>query len=231
MIFVCATPVVLRGKLPFASRLYAYPSEPEPPPQSGFTICDSGAYGLSKRNQAIDFAHMKKLNAHYQKYEALDDFPRIAVAPDQYLSPSKTMRNWHQWHDAGFGSIAPVIQCRKEKEIDLNIIQTQINFYAQFQPPFIFFSNPALRGIEAQKNHINIALDMIRAALPKAWIHILGAGWDLDDIAVWRETGPNSIDTIAYYTAAQSKTAWGAPAKKLIELSQNNAIAAINKTL
>ncbi len=50
---------------------------------------------------------------------------------------------------------------------------------------------------------------MARRAVPGVWIHILGAGWSPEDISTWREIGPDSIDSIAYYAAAQNGEAWG----------------------
>ena len=215
----------------FASRLYAYTSAPEPLSGNGFVICDSGAFGLSQYGRSIDFAHMQKLNRHYRQYEAGAGFPRVACAPDQYLSPSATMRNWSRWHDAGFCSVAPVIQCQKPKQIDLHSVQLQINFYMPYEPSFIFFSNPGLRSIEAERQNIKYAFEMIRGALKNAWIHVLGAGWDLLDIAAWRKIGPDSIDTIAYYSAAQSGTVWGEAGTSVAETAIHNARAAIKNTM
>ena len=34
------------------------------------------------------------------------------------------------------------------------------------------------------------------------WIHLLGAGWDLDDIKAWKSSKYiDSMDSIAYYTS------------------------------
>ena len=31
------------------------------------------------------------------------------------------------------------------------------------------------------------------------WLHVLGAGWSLEDIKNWQSLGSDSIDSIAYY--------------------------------
>jgi hypothetical protein len=55
---------------------------------------------------------------------------------------------------------------------------------------------------------------VVRAGLTpygRGWVHVLGAGWDAADVAQWRRCGPDSIDSIAYYTAALQGVCWAAP--------------------
>jgi hypothetical protein len=214
MIYVCPVPQPLRGQLLHYSRLYAYPVEPEPPDGSGFVILDSGAFGLAMARRKMDDEYIAALAAHYARYAG----ERVlCVAPDEYLNPRRTMANYAAWRSA---PVVPVIQSSRRRTVDAYDVRRQVQFYSEYlsnipryrDRPVIAFSNPALYAAEKPLPVWRTLCAVIRAHIPDAWIHVLGAGWSPDDIRVWRETGVNSIDSIAYYTSAQSGEAWSGQA-------------------
>lgn len=212
MKYVLPIPRELRGRLNEFSRLYAYPTKPEPPPVGGFVIMDSGAFGLSQRGGSIDAPYMRKLSSHYREHGASNIFPVIAVAPDEFLNPHRTMQNWTFWHNESMGRIAPVIQFKKTKQIDLFAVLNQAEFYRDFDTPFVCVSNPSLHGIEALDSPIWRVFDFVRNKMDAMWIHVLGAGWSPECIAAWRKVGGfDSMDSVAYYSAAQQQTSWIGP--------------------
>ena len=49
--------------------------------------------------------------------------------------------------------------------------------------------------------HLNQVFKYMKEELRVDWIHILGAGWSLQDIKDWQDVGYyDSMDSIAYYT-------------------------------
>jgi hypothetical protein len=222
--FVCCVPKELRGRLLDFPRLYAYPTAPEP--ARDFVILDSGAFEMSMRGKQIDEMHMKKMNDHYQKFGASNDKPVIGVAPDVFLNPAATMKNWQTWNANHYAPVAPVIQFTAMKKIDLYSVMKQVKFYGVH--PFAFISNPGLRGAEAWSRSFQHAVNLVRENMKPNWIHILGAGWDRQDVADWKRiSGIDSIDTIAYYTAAREGVAWSGVADDDWKVTAiNNAVMA-----
>lgn len=211
MIYVAAMPATLRGQFADQPRLYAYPAEPEP---GELIILDSGAYALAQQGRRIDAEHMRALAAHYTAHRAGHARPIVAVAPDEYLSPRRTMANWRWWQERIGTPVAPVIQFTKPRRTDLYAILQQCRAYAAHKPPFVLVSNPGYRGVQAVNDAAFVeAVRLIRQWLPGAWLHFLGAGWDAADLRAWAKWGGfDSMDSIAYYTAAQNGEAWdGAP--------------------
>lgn len=206
MIYVTAVPTALRGMLLDHSRLYAYPAEPElPPPDGGFVILDSGAFGLAKRGGRMTKRWMRGLAEHYRRYGGENI---ICIAPDVYLSPDATQRNWLWWQEEVGVPVAPVIQFRQERRLDLYGAVEQARFYGQWSPPFVAISNPALRAQEC-RDVMPALCRLVRSASGATWLHNLGAGWDVADVRAWRDMRSfDSIDSIAYYTAAQGGERW-----------------------
>lgn len=205
--YVLPVPWFLRGKLQGKNRLYAYPTVPETITKNEFVILDSGAFGLSQRGEVMDFEYMKKLSTHYKKYNASDEFPYIAIAPDEFMNPTQTMENYKLWINNDLGRVAPVLQFKKAKQLDIWTIVEQCRFYLQYKPQFVAISNPSMNAIEAKKTMPQIVA-VVRKILQPKWIHNLGAGWNAADAAEWLQQGFDSIDSIAYYTDAINAKSW-----------------------
>lgn len=222
--YVLPVPRELRGALLDYSRLYALPAEPEPPPASGFIILDSGAFALAQRGKSITTAHMKRLAAHYRRFAG----ERVwCCAPDAYLDPAATMRNWRFWRACDYPDVFPVIQFPRARTVDLYAVHKQVEYYRPFAPAFIAVSNNVFCAIEARAAGFRHVFDLIRAALPGVWIHVFGAGWDLHDIRAWSDLGGfDSMDSIAYYTTAQAGQTWGETGANWRETAILNAQAA-----
>ena len=193
------------------SRLYAYPAQPAPSPPGGRSILDSGAFGLSQRGSAIDQHHMRRLAKYYQPYVGQHGY--WCIAPDVFLDPHQTMRNW-EWWQANVGlPVVPVIQFPHKRQINLYSVVKQAHFYAPWRPECVAISNPALRAIES--DGIEQVCQVVRSATGATWLHNLGAGWDPADIAAWRELNCfDSIDSIAYYTDAMGGWLWRRDGKR-----------------
>lgn len=208
MQFVFPVPTYLLGKMFFAARLYAYPTIPEileTTPKSPFVMLDSGAFHLAKAKKgylAMDEAYMSKLALHYEKYKG----ERIyRIAPDVFLNPRQTIKNWERWHKNGYpADIVPVIQCEKKKRYSWKIIYEQTEVYREWQCPIVCFSNPGMRAHESPELLSEI-ITMIRERTGAQHIHNLGAGWDVEDVREWRRQGIfDSIDSISYYNSTRS---------------------------
>ena len=87
MEYVFPVPIFLRRKLLEYKRLYAFPAAPEIKP----FILDSGAFALSKSGKKMNEDYLERLYLHYKKYECWK------VAPDVFLNPIKTMKNFKFW--------------------------------------------------------------------------------------------------------------------------------------
>lgn len=212
MIYVMSMPRELRGRLLAHHRLYAYPQPPEPPPAGGFTILDSGAFGLAKAGAPMSNAHLVRLREHYLRWQA----ERVlCIAPDEFLNAHISMRRFEEWHTAASSPpIVPVIQFHRKRKIDAYSAMKQVEFYSAFPLPrydgraVFAISNPMLRANEATHEWRTVAA-IVRRAIPDAWLHVLGAGWDVHDVANWRDLNAyDSIDSIAYYTDAQAGKCW-----------------------
>jgi len=208
--FILPTPKWLRGHFLDKSRLYAYPTIPEPVQDNCFLILDSGAFGLSMRGEKMDFEYMHKLNEHYISSGANEKHNIIAIAPDEFLSPNATCKNFEYWLSKAYCKVYPVLQCKKKKQIDAFEIQKQCDFYSSLGIDFKFiaFSNPSLNSIQCDKSTVSLVLEIIRDFFPNAWVHNLGAGWNTLDALNWINMGFDSIDSISYYTDAMSKKKW-----------------------
>lgn len=205
MIYVCPRFDKMPPAMLAHCRLYAFPNEPDPPPAGGFDILDSGAFGLSQRGRAMGREHMESLAEYYRPFAGQPGYH--CIAPDVYLDPDRTMRNWRWWQENVALPVVPVIQLRKARRVDLFAVQQQARFYAPWRPAFVAISNPGLRA--GQSRDMVHACRIVREETACAWLHNLGAGWDPRDIAAWRdEAGFDSIDSIAYYTDARDGWLW-----------------------
>lgn len=205
MIYVCPRFDGMPPGVLAHSRLYAYPNELDPPPAGGFVILDSGAFGLAQHGRAMGQEHMEALGRYYEPYAGRPGFH--CIAPDVYLDPGRTVRNWRWWQEHIGLPVVPVIQFRKARQIDLYAALRQAQFYAPWQPGSVAISNPALRAGE-NRDFVH-ACRLVREATGCTWLHNLGAGWDPKDIAAWRDLACfNSIDSIAYYTDARDGWLW-----------------------
>jgi hypothetical protein len=224
MIYVTPVPRELRGRLTSLCRLYAYPAEPEAPPPDGFAILDSGAFGLSQRGEKMTPRWMRGLAEHYRRHGGERV---VCIAPDVFLDPAATVANWHWWQKEPVVTVAPVIQFRHKRKLDVYTAIQQAKAYAPARPPFVAISNPGLRAVEC-RDLMPVICAQVRAITGAKWLHNLGAGWDMADIHAWRNLGCfDSIDSIAYYTAAQDGIDWSARgATTWPERAAHNALAA-----
>lgn len=204
--YVLPIPKQLRGSLLEYNRLYAYPSIPESPAENGFVILDSGAFGLSMQGRSITKTYMAKLNEHYKQNISDNAF---AVAPDVFLNPAKTIRNWKYWHSQDYIDVCPIIQFSEKGMIDLANIRYQVDVYKEHHQKFWLVSNPSICGNYAlSSRNLQTVFEMCRNAGAE-WIHILGAGWSIKDIQVWSlVSGFDSMDSIAYYTSVKQNEYW-----------------------
>lgn len=203
MLYVCPHFDGMTPEMSEHARLYAYPCQPEAP--SSLVILDSGAFGLSQRGRQIGIAHMRQLAEHYRPYAGQPGY--ICIAPDAYLDPRLTMRNWQWWQDHIGLPVAPVIQFTREGQIDVYHGLQQADYYARWQPAALAISNPALTAYGSAG--LAVICATVRRNHPHAWLHNLGAGWTPTDIADWRQSGLfDSIDSTAYYTDAQRGSLW-----------------------
>lgn len=195
MEYIFPIPLWLRDCLLKNKRLYAFPTVPEEKP----FILDSGAFGLSKSGGKMDSEYFERLYKYYQKYRC-----KYSVAPDVFLNPKQSMKNFQIWKDCDHRDyeVWPVIQC-SSKRIEWPLIQYQLDFYTKFFVAFeiLFFSNPSLRSHTYPKD----IFQKIKDKYPVKWIHILGAGWDIQDIQGYANMrGLDSIDSIAWHNSTET---------------------------
>lgn len=185
------------SKIQGISRLFAYPKEPHFENRGEKVILDSGAFGLSLSGGKINLNYMKKLNEHYLKYANKNT---LCIAPDEFLNPQQSMQNFKVWINAGFyKNITAVLQCSKKGIVDTNEIIEQLKFYSKYNVKTYCFSNNALTGEMALSYDLNKIFLFMKDKMQVEWLHVLGAGWSLEDIKNWQSLGSDSIDSIAYY--------------------------------
>lgn len=184
------------SKIDGISRLFAYPTIPTFTNNAQITILDSGAFYLFKSHKTMDKSYMDKLSTHYYRY-ANDN--TICVAPDVAGNTAKSVINFKRWIDAGkYKYISPVLHISKNN-LDINSLFWQIDIYAKYSySNKILFATP-IDAITAKGLGIGKAFDYCKSK-GFNWVHVLGAGWSLKDISIWRTIGNiDSIDSIAYY--------------------------------
>lgn len=175
-------------------RLCAYPHRPT---NSGFCILDSGAFGLSLKNEKMDMDYMENLSGHYEEYGGDN---RVCVAPDEFLNPRQSMMNLVRWQSAGlYSNVAAVIQSSTNRRVDIDELKQQVDFYASRGITTMLFSNNGLRGEDAKAQQLHRLFDYMERK--SKYIHVLGAGWSINDIHAWQKVGGfDSMDSIAPYT-------------------------------
>lgn len=145
-----------------------------------------------------------QLHMFYQSYATHQTY---CIAPDVFLDWQRSIHQWRMWHQRGYHPIIPVIQCPAMKTIDAFSVLQQCTAYGKHA--VVAFSNPGLRGAEAHQLPLRQILSLIRTTMGAHHIHILGAGWDRSDLQHWKTLGGfDSMDSIAYYTAAETHQLW-----------------------
>jgi hypothetical protein len=211
--FVFPIPPKLEGKLINVNKLVAYPRFPEKPDKNCFTIIDSGAFSLYQAGLEIHEKYLKGLAKHYNKYQSKK---YKCVAPDVFTKPKKSIENFKLFKSL-YPELKfyPVFQFNKLKQIDMLSFYTQIQFYKDINLDTIFISNPFLRAVEAKNQGLEDCIKEIKKVFKNSWVHILGAGWDLEDIQKWFSIKDiDSIDSISYYTSAQYRQEFCFPYQK-----------------
>ena len=211
------------SKIKGISRLFAYPKEPHFLNDGLKVILDSGAFGLSLSGGKIDLKYMKKLNEHYLKYS---NERTLCIAPDEFLNPQQSMKNFKIWMESGFDKgITAVLQCSEKGIVNNKEILEQLNFYSKYNVKTYCFSNNALTGETAVSYDLNKIFRFMKEKMKVEWLHVLGAGWSLEDITNWQSLGSDSIDSIAYYST-KNENEFGSlnpidNIKKILEVVEN----------
>ena len=194
MDYVFPIPSWLKGEMLTYKRLYAFPAMPEEKP----FILDSGAFALSKSGKKMDDAYLDQLHKYYTKY------PAYHVAPDVFLNPEKSMDNFDIWCENYPDCLVfPVVQFQV-KEINILVAQYQLDFYFERfkELEVLFISNPSLLAW-------NYPVDFFQEIKNKYqvnYIHLLGAGWNLQDVQRYACLPElDSIDSIAYYNSTNTE--------------------------
>lgn len=179
-------------------RLFAYPAVPLRQ-SCRMTILDSGAYGLSQGKRKMGKSYFLKLSEHYEKYSTEKT---LCVAPDVVCDPQKTMRNFALWKKMGlFSRISPVVQPSGKHDLSIELHMYQIDHYVDLYGTKVIFLSNWLPAKMAIGLGIQRVVDHARKRGVE-YIHVLGAGWSMDDVLLWDTVrGVNSCDSIAYYTA------------------------------
>ncbi len=167
-------------------------------------VLDCGTWGLHTRGKRYAERGFADLAAYYRTHSA-----SWRAAPDEYLRPDRTMENWRDWQRL-FPDVpvAPVIQYQREGRPSASEVLRQLEEYASASSGVLLISNPGMTA-GAWLDHLAWAVAEVKRAVPGVWVHVLGAGWDPVDIALYRRVpGLDSIDSIAYYTDAQRGVAW-----------------------
>ena len=213
--YVLPTPKYLRQPLSEFNfnQLYSFPVVPELPNQEDnkFVFLDSGAFGLDQFKCEISLDYMKKLSAHYEQYKK-GNSNVFCVAPDAFLNPNRTIQNIKRWfkHEL-FPDINVVFQFPVKFRFDLESIEYLLDEYSNIphSKDVAFIANPRLDGAAAQANYDNInrACELIREK-GYSWIHMLGAGWNVDCITKWASFIGSAIDSMDSIAYCNPKTCW-----------------------
>lgn len=187
--------------------LFSYPHNVEERGEK--RILSSGTWGIASMKRGNykerDWQHL------YSWYKENSKFNNTGwyMMPDEYLRPKNTMQNFLRWKKLYPDiDVVPIIQFKREKEIDLLGALEQIEFYMQFNPVRICISNPAMEALQWNK-YLSILGKKIKSYNENCWIHVLGAGWSFADIKNYIVIDEiDSIDTIAYYTDAKQHKVW-----------------------
>lgn len=206
--FICSSHKSLN--LAEFERLYAFPNQPD---LSGdkTVLLDSGAFALSMRNQSMDKAHIESLAKYYNQHGLVRNNVHC-IAADVFKNPSLSMQQYAEFIKTVSRevSISPVLQFPRKGFVDLFSARKQLIFYkknAIVKPRLICVSNHAFDATKCHDALVRLAW-LIRDIFDDVHIHVLGAGFNSLDVARWLQTDVDSIDSISYYTDAQSKMKW-----------------------
>lgn len=175
-------------------------------------VLDSGAFARSfqKMSERVSAdVWMKQLAAWYRITRAQHgDRVRWCVAPDVFGNPMRTYEYWQQWHEHYPDvPVVPVIQLWPKRPRDLMVVIREAKRYPN--QPIIMLSNPAGMNATAWGPLLDTMCKAIREHTGATHIHLLGAGWSLEDIARYQHvTQLDSLDSITYYLAAQRGERW-----------------------
>lgn len=192
------------------NRLYAFPSKPEFFEYDELVILDSGAFGLYKSGGHMSKSYMERLSAHYFEYSNKSE-KVICVAPDVAGDIAGSILNVKKWLDAGlFPRIKPVFHFSARRCIDPNVIKQQIRAYLDigFKLDFVLCPKAGEYGVNAAGTQIKKCFSLLREG-GATHIHLLGAGWDNEDIEGWAKVGGfDTMDSTMYYVAAKRGESW-----------------------
>lgn len=186
------------SKVKGISRLFAFPCKPHFENHGAVTILDSGAFAIhkSKNSYSMGKNYISRLNQHYQQYGSADNV--ICVAPDVLGDAQKTMRNFKDWMKNGYyPNISPVLQ--RDKQIpNMNLLKYQIEFYAETAQSKAILIPAGADGKTAKAIGFPAVTEYCKKYFD--WVHVLGAGWTLDDVKQWKTIDSvDSIDCTNYY--------------------------------
>ena len=140
------------------------------------------------------------MTALEQYYFYNSDERCICVAPDVFLNPMQSMYNFSIWNSFSSQKVAAVLQSDRKGYINLGSLMKQAEYYRKYTDN-IFFSNPGLTSEMAKTLKIQKLFKFMKNELKVSWIHVLGAGWNINDIKGWKRIGYfDSMDSIAYYS-------------------------------
>ncbi len=184
-------------KIDGINRLYAYPAIPRFENNSHVVILDSGAFGLSRSGGIMNLDYMKKLSEHYFKYSRENT---LCIAPDKYLDPVQSILNFRKWRKNNlYENVTPVIQRESKNIVDIDNMKMQAAFYREFADT-ICIGNSGMYGKDALDVKLSVLLKYMKEDLKYRWIHILGAGYSLEDIQNWKNVGYfDSMDSRSYF--------------------------------
>lgn len=184
-------------KIDGINRLYAYPAIPRFENNSHVVILDSGAFGLSRSGGKMNMAYMKKLSAHYEKYHRDNT---LCIAPDEFLNPTQSMLNLIKWHkNRLYSNVTPVIQRMVKGVINIADMKNQAEFYREYSDT-VCVACVGIYGEDALDIKLSGLLKYLKEDLKYRWIHMLGAGYGLDDIRNWKKVGYfDSMDSRSYF--------------------------------
>jgi hypothetical protein len=202
--FILSANKLLNPELRDFNRLYAYPTIPDLDDEKTILL-DSGAYMLSMQRRVMTLGYIDKLAAHYQHYAISDNIH--CIAPDCFKNPVVSIRQYRHFVDNYSVPIAPVLQF-VSSEIDLFNTKKQIDTYARLSKSrMICLSNNKFNPVKQSRELLHI-VDNIRRKFSNTHIHVLGAGYNHNNVKDWMKLGIDSMDSVSYYTDAQHRLAW-----------------------
>ena len=125
----------------------------------------------------------------------------ICVAPDAFLNPVKTMYNFKKWLLlTNNAKVAAVLQADTRHTMNVKDLMKQAEFYRKYTD-IIFFANPLLTAENAKYLKVENLFKFLKQDLEVKYIHVLGAGWTLEEIKGWKSIAHfDSMDSISYYS-------------------------------